>query len=180
MKKMTISKGAATCVVLVTVLMSAAGASFAWGPGSQQHHGKGMHNCTGDRFKNRAEMMKSALNLTDEQQVLLEEMHQATMEFKNVQCPDRWTPDCMKNRQQMRTMHLFRAELAAENPDFQGVAEKVKNEYTGENKEEFDSAVDARARFMESLTPEQRDTMMQMKFHGRHGGANAMRKGPKT
>ncbi len=178
MDKMTFSKGASTLAFLLTMLLSTSGTSFAYGPGNQQHHGKGMHqNCPSGNFSSRAEMMKSSLNLNDEQQVLMTEMHQANMALMNKECPDGWKSGCMNKKGKMRAMHLFRAELGAEKPDFQAVADRLKNEYKGENQAEFDEAVDARARFMESLTPEQRDAMMQMRYHGKHGGWHSMQHG---
>jgi len=177
MKKMTISKGTAACIVMLTVFISGTGVSFARGHGGQHqgmgqgmNQGQGMHgNCTSERYSNRAEMMKSKLNLSDEQQALQAEMHEANMEVRNRKHQDGSTSGHMNNREQKRAMHMFRAELASENPDFQAAADKIKNEYRGADKAEFDAAVDARARFMESLSPEQRDTMMHMS-HGRHGG----------
>jgi len=161
-------------VVFFTVfLVMGTGNAFAWGPDSSR--GAGMRgNCmAGGQPGNQMKMMMAKLKLNDEQRVLMDEMHQAVTAFRQKKCPDGWKPGCMKDRQQMRAMHLFRAELGAENPDFQAVADKLKSEYAGDYTQEFDAVVDARAAFMSSLSPEQRDNLMQMKFHGRGPCAHA-------
>ena len=180
MKRSTLSKSISASILMAAFLFTSAGAAFAWGPDSGKHHGQGMQgqgmhgNCSGAQYASRAEMMKSMLKLTDEQQGLMDDMHQAFMELKNKRCPDGWKPECMKNRERMRAMYLFRAEIAAENPDFPAVAEKIKSEYQGTDKAEFDTAVDARAAFLESLTPEQREILIKMGPHGRFGKGHGM------
>ncbi len=170
--KKVVLRGAPTFFLATAVLMSVAVVAFAHGP-AFNGAGTSQVNCPNNYHGTRADMMKAKLKLTDEQQVLLDEMHQAYMDYGNKKCPDGITPKCMRSREQMRSMLLFRAELAAQNPDFLAVADKIKDEYHGDYKAEFDRAVDARAAFMASLTPEQRATLMKMKFHGMPHGSHA-------
>ncbi len=160
--------------LLAFLMIPAGGAATACGPGGW--HGKAVAgNCTGAGAAARMEKMKVMLDLSDEQKALMDEMHRANRALHTRMCPDA-AAGCAPEKEQIRTMHLFRAEIAAENPDFQAVAAKVKSEYQGEYRAEFDAAVDARAAFMESLTPEQRDRLLKMRahgrFHNRHHGWN--------
>ena len=150
--------------LFVLLMIPAAGTVLAQGPGGW--HGKGMMgNASGPGAAARMEKMKTMLNLSEEQKVLMNNMHQANRALRNITCPD-GAGKCTPGREQIRTRLLFKAELAAENPDFQAVADKVKAEYQGKHKAEFDAAVDAKKAFMESLTPEQRDSIFMMKGHG--------------
>ncbi len=168
-------KSMSPLLLAMAMLISMSGISFGHGPAGAYQSGNSMPgmNCPANSNGTRAAMMKTRLGLTDEQQALLEDMHQAYMDYGKKKCPDGITPKCMRSREQMRSMLLFRAELASPNPDFQAVANRIKDEYHGDYKEAFDRAVDARAAFMASLTPDQRETLMNMKFHGMPYGSHA-------
>jgi Spy/CpxP family protein refolding chaperone len=165
MKNLFNSKRVFVFLLFASLMIPVGVTAVACGPGGW--HGKAMAgNCTGAGAAARMEKMKAMLDLSDGQKALMEEMHQANRALHTRMCPDA-TAGCGPEKEQIRTMHLFRAEIAAENPDFQAVAAKVKAEYKGEYRAEFDAAVDARATFMESLTPEQRDKLLKMRAHGR-------------
>lgn len=164
MKRLFTAKNAAAFFITALLLMPAAGTALAWGPGG--HHARGMNGgCTGDHFAAKVQGMKAMLKLTDEQVTLLDNMHEAHKALRAKMCTDP-AAGCTPTKEQIRAMYLFRAELAAANPDFPAVADKLKAEYQGDAKGEFDAAVDARTAFMESLTPEQRDAMLTMRHHG--------------
>ena len=113
--------------------------------------------------------MKKKLNLTDDQSKLLEHLQKTRRAFMDRACRNN-RDGCRKSKLQKRAFHLFRAELAAEQPDFNGAARKLKPEYHGDYPEEFNAMVDARAAFMSSLTSEQRDRLLEMKPRGgKHG-----------
>ena len=167
---MKTSKISKTVLALSTALliMPLAGAAYGFGHGHGYHGDKGKGECTTERFESRAEHLEEALSLDEGQIVLLETMHQARMNLKGEfvsNSDSKWQP----GKGFRRSFHLFRAELASENPDFQVVGEKVKAEYQGEHGESFETAVDARVAFLSSLSAEQRQNMMEMKGHrGRH------------
>jgi hypothetical protein len=121
---------------------------------------------TGNRFAAHAEKMKAMLKLSNEQAGLLDSMHRANVDLNTKACPGN-ASGCIPARELTRAFHLFRAELAAENPDFHAIGDRLKSEYQGKYKEEFDKAIDARVAFMSTLTPEQRESMMKM-GHRRH------------
>ncbi len=112
------------------------------------------------------------LHLSADQSRLHDTMHITRRAFMEKACSDSSNAQgCRNSKLRKRVFHLFRAELAAEKPDFAGAAAKAKNEYHGKFKAEYDAMVDARAAFMSSLTEAQRDKLLQMRpRRGNRGG----------
>ena len=165
---MKTSKISRTVLALSTALfiIPFAGAAYGSGHGHGYHGDKGKGECTSERFESRAKHLEEVLSLDEGQVALLETMHQSRMNLKDefVSSSDsEWQP----GKGFRRSFHLFRAELASENPDFQAVGEKIKAEYQGEHGESFETAVDTRVTFLSSLSAEQRGEMLEMKGH--HG-----------
>lgn len=138
-------------------------AGFSWGPGDGP--------CPQERFAQRAEDIRSALNLDQNQDGLWESMKQSLQNFRDLvlQQGDQLDP-AARRRFMARNHLLMRAELAAENPDFESAGKKLKAEYRGELHEAFNETVDTRIAFFSSLNVEQRDTMLKMGGRGRHHG----------
>ncbi len=130
-------------------------------------------------MQKRMKKMVQALNLNEEQSKLHDEMHKARRTFMETACQGDNAEGCRNSKLRKRAFHLFRAELAAENPDFPGAAAKIKSEYHGKHKAEFNAMIDARAAFMSSLSEEQRDKLLEMKPRGGKHGRGMMHGGPK-
>ncbi len=157
--------------VLVLFLISIVGTACASGPDNSK---QGLPAKNQKTLKNMpTHKGKMNLNLTDKQQALFQKMRDSGAKFRTKMCPDKGA-DCTPDREQIRAMYLFKAELAAEKPDFQTVAKKIKGEYHGQFKTEFNLAIDAKAAFLESLTPEQRDTLLSRRPRA---GGKSMYKG---
>jgi len=157
MKRLRPTKRVTSFFLLVLFLISATGTVFAWGPDNSEQ---------GPATKDKQHMKKMAthrgqinLILTDKQRALFQKMRDSGAKFRTKMCHDQGA-DCAPAKEQIRAMYLFKAELAAEKPDFQAVAKKINSEYHGQYKAEFNSAIYAKAAFLESLTPAQMDTML--------------------
>ena len=148
------------------LIMPLAGAAYGFGHGHGYHGDRGKGECTSERYEKRSEHLKEALSLDEGQVALLEIMHQSRVNLKDDFINEN-DSDGRPGKGFRRSFHLFRAELAAEKPDFQAVGEKIKAEHQGEHREAFEAAVDARVAFLSSLSVEQREEMLEMKGH--HG-----------
>jgi len=147
-------------LVVATVMMLPS-AGFGWGPGDGP--------CPQGPFAQRAGDIRGALNLDEKQNDLWETMKQSMQKFRDLALQEGDQLDAGVRRRFMARNHLLmRAELAAENPDFEFVGKKLKAEYPGKIHEAFNKTVDARVAFFSSLTPEQRDAMLKMEGRGRH------------
>ncbi len=131
----------------------------AWGPGAGGPPADAPWK-NAQKFKQN---LVKKLNLTEEQSALHDKMHAARRAFMEKACSEDKAEGCRQSKLRKRLFHLFRAELAAENPDFAGVAAKLKAEYHGKYKTEFDAMVDSRAAFMGSLTQEQREKLLELR-----------------
>lgn len=161
-------------IVIVSVLFLIPGVvATSEARGGHQGHGmsegmpgdapwKGMHK--------RMKKMIKALNLTEEQSKLHDQMHKTRRTFMETACQGENADGCRNSKLRKRAFHLFRAELLAENPDFLGAAAKIKSEYHGKYKAEFNAMIDAQAAFFNSLSAEQRDKLIAMNSRrGKHG-----------
>ncbi len=134
-----------------------------------KHHGCG--------HGKHLDKIKGALKLSEIQGKLMDIMHQARKDFVQETCKHGASGCWRKSRLSKRAFHLFRAELAAEHPDFYGAAAKLKSEYHGKYRAQFNSMVEATAAFMSSLDPAQRDKLLEMKArHGRGGPGRGRQK----
>ncbi len=150
-------KNVISSFLLVLFIISTVGTLCASGPDNSK---QGPHAKDQKPTKNMAmHKGKMNLNLNDKQQALFQKMRESGAKFRTKMCPDQGA-GCTPDKEQIRAMYLFKAELAAEKPDFQAVGKKIKGEYQGQFKTEFNAAIDAKAAFLESLTPEQRDTIL--------------------
>jgi len=145
--------------LVVAAVMMLPSAGFSWGPGEGP--------CPQGRFAQRAGEIRAALNLDEKQNDLREAMKQSMQKFRDLALREGDQLDAGARRRFMARNHLLmRAELAAENPDFESVGKKLKAEYLGKLHEAFNKTVDARVAFFSSLTLEQRDAMLKMEGQG--------------
>jgi Spy/CpxP family protein refolding chaperone len=116
--------------------------------------GPGMDKHNGQQF---GEQMAKALNLTADQKTLMDAMHAAQHNFR------------MAWRDAQKTVgQTFSAETAKDKPDFAQAASTVKSAVPAVVNAAFNAMVDARAKFLQSLTAEQRAALA--KFHAEHQG----------
>ena len=149
---------------MMALLFTVPATGWSWGSGN----GMG----SGDKFAQRAEIIKESLNLNENQTKLWDEMKTGMQELRDL-CLQQGDnlDDGTRRRTMARNQMLMRAELAAETPDFKAAGEKLKAEYQGNFAEEFNKITDARVAFFSSLTQEQRDTMLKKGNKGhRRGG----------
>ena len=152
---------------MLALLLALPATGFSWGPGRGQ--------CSFDRFEQRAEEVKENLNLDETQTKLWDDMKAGMVELRELSLKQGDNLNSDTRRRTMARNHLLmRAELTAETPDFKSVGEKLKAEYQGNFAEEFNKVINARVAFFNSLTQEQRDTMLKKghkgRRHGRMGG----------
>ena len=172
MKKTMKQEKGKMLILLVALVLAAVmvlpSAGFSWGPGDG--------SCSHDRFAQRAEAIKGALDLNENQNDLWEAMKLSMQNLRDLTLQEGDQLDVGTRRRFMARNHLLMgAELAAENPDFESVGKKLKAEYPGEFHEVFNETVDARVAFFTSLTLEQRDAMLKMEGRGRHHGQKPYR-----
>ncbi|MCK5679651.1 Spy/CpxP family protein refolding chaperone [bacterium] len=150
--------------LMMALLLALPATSFSWGPGKGQG--------AGDNFAQRGEEVKKSLNLDETQTKLWDKMKTGMQELRELclKKGDNLNEDS-RRRTMARNQLLMRAELAAETPDFKSVGEKLKAEYKGNFSAEFNKVIDNRVAFFNSLTQEQRDTMLKKGHRGhRRGG----------
>ena len=149
---------------MIALFLALPATGWSWGSGNGQG--------SADNFAQRAEEVKESLNLDEIQTKLWDEMKTGMRELRELFLQQGDNLDEGTRRRTLARNHmLMRAELAAETPDFKGVAEKLKAEYQGNHAEEVNKVIDARVAFFSSLTQEQRDTMLKKGHKGhRRGG----------
>ncbi len=161
---------------MLTLLVALVVAAVMVLPSTGFSRGPGDGSCFHDGFAQRAGEIRGALNLDKNQNDLWETMKQSMQKFRDLALQEGDQLDAGARRRFMARNHLIlRAELAAENPDFESVGKKLKAEYPGKLHEAFNETVDARVAFFASLTLEQRDAMLKMEGRGRHHGQKPRR-----
>lgn len=162
-RKKPINRKSLTLAVtlMIALFLTFPATGWSWGPGQG----------SADNFAQRAEEVKESLNLDENQTKLWDEMKTGMIELREL-CLRQGDNlnDGSRRRILARNHLLMKAELAAETSDFNSVGEKLKAEYKGNFAEEFNKVIDARVAFFNSLTPEQRDTMLKKSHRGRHHG----------
>ncbi len=181
--KMQIRNRLRNFLMLSVSLLLLLPAGAAWARGHDHGGSPGKKACPANHPRGghgkHIEQMKKKLNLDENQVQLLENVQKTRRDFMDRACRGN-REGCRNSKLRKRAFHLFRAELAAEHPDFYSAATKLKSEYHGEYRAEFNAMVDARAAFMSSLTPEQRDRLLEMKPRGgKHGPGPGSGHGPK-
>ncbi len=148
-------------IVLTMTFMACSATVMAFESDSNKYHNPNTnYQKYMKKAKNRQNGIKDWLGLNQHQQKLFNKMQETAKALRQKTCPNPMA-GCFISKEQIRAMHLFTAEIAAEKPDFDSVAKKLVHEYHGPYKKEFKAAVKAKAAFLKSLTPEQRDKMLR-------------------
>jgi len=113
----------------------------------------------------RLDAMAEELDLSAEQQALLETMKAAHEDFVDAEIGDS-SPASRGERRAMRREHRdvmkpFHDAMRSDSPDFQAAGKAAKAEYSGENDTLFDAMIEAHVAFHASLTAEQLETLRE-------------------